>query len=260
MATGFASHGPQSAVLVAEAKGIETLLRRPSPLREDLQQVVCSCRPLASRASEFGGGRCRGAAAPLDSAMLQSLSDQPPHASGSPADDVGSDAAARTQCGSRRRIRSVLQGRCHGERVKPDISKDNIERPPLSPRSPGRVSHSLDTVLCRCADPGRGRGDLDRRVNRSSRRGAGQPGVALCGTRGGNAGRRHIGTRPQDCRSMVRQRPAARESGIRSSGEHRRRISSASAAGAERAIACSASRLGLPVARPVVAFRRLRPS
>jgi hypothetical protein len=70
---GFCVTRDEVTVLVAEAKGIEGLLRRSSQLREHLQQVGYSCRPLASRASQFGGGVCWGPAAPLDSAMLQSL-------------------------------------------------------------------------------------------------------------------------------------------------------------------------------------------
>ena len=60
-------------VLMAEAENIEGLLRRSSQLREHLQQVGYAVRPLASRASQFGGGLCWGPAAPLDSSLLQSL-------------------------------------------------------------------------------------------------------------------------------------------------------------------------------------------
>jgi hypothetical protein len=63
----------QVTVLTADAESIEGLLRRSSQLREHLQRAGYAVRPLASRASQFSGGLCWGPAAPLDSALLQSL-------------------------------------------------------------------------------------------------------------------------------------------------------------------------------------------
>jgi hypothetical protein len=60
-------------VVVAEARSLEALLRRSSQLREHLQHIGYSCRPLARRASQFAGGLCWGPAAPLDSGLLESL-------------------------------------------------------------------------------------------------------------------------------------------------------------------------------------------
>jgi hypothetical protein len=62
-----------TTVVTAAATSAESLLRTSTQLRDHLHQHGYAVRPLASRASQLSAGPCWGPAAPLDSALLQSI-------------------------------------------------------------------------------------------------------------------------------------------------------------------------------------------
>ena len=63
----------ETTVLRAGVEDAATLLRRSSELREQLQQLGYTVRPLATRAAQLPGGPCWGPGTPLDTALLCSV-------------------------------------------------------------------------------------------------------------------------------------------------------------------------------------------